>query len=192
MIFVVTIVCKQSNCEKMKTNQLIILLISFIALSGCKGDKSPSYDNEFNMDVEIYIQLLKNNQYSYLKLPAFTEKDIPTLLKYRNDTRMISNFPRNPISSLWGPDCRLGVYVLWTIESIRAISIESRYVTMGFPSQNPILALRDSDELKLIDDDESHKVAAQAYYDWWKNNSSKKFDEFKYVDPLGNTKYRWH
>ncbi len=176
----------------MRIGQFIIFLISFLALTGCNEDKSSNYDDDINMDVENYIQLLKTNQYTYHKLPVFTEKDIPTLLKYRNDTQMISDFPHNPISSYCCFDCKLGMYILWTVESIRANSIESEYIIMGFPSQTPILALRNFDELKLVNDNESHKVAAQAYYDWWKNNESKKIDQFKDIDPLENTIYRWH
>jgi hypothetical protein len=101
-------------------------------------------------------------------------------------------FPHNPFSSLYGPDCKLGIYVLWTIESIRAVSIESEYLIMGFPSQNPILALRDSDELNLVSDDLSHTIAADAYFDWWENNKNKDFDDFKNIDPLEETEYRWH
>ena len=135
---------------------------------------------------------MKANQYDSINLPAFTYNDIPTLLKYRNDTQVITNFPHNGISSLYAPNCTLGMYVLWTIESIRAVSINSKYLIMRFPSQNPILALRDSVDLMLVNDDTSHKIAAKAYFDWWENNKQKNFDEFKDIDPLVETKYRWH
>ncbi|MBP6663059.1 MAG: DUF4943 family protein [Paludibacter sp.] len=135
---------------------------------------------------------MKANQYDSINLPAFTYNDIPTLLKYRNDTQVITNFPHNGISSLYAPNCTLGMYVLWTIESIRAVSINSKYLIMRFPSQNPILALRDSVDLMLVNDDTSHKIAAKAYFDWWENNKQKNFGEFKDIDPLVETKYRWH
>jgi len=82
--------------------------------------------------------------------------------------------------------------VLWTIESIRAVSINSGYLIMRFPSQNPILALRASAELKLVDDDTSHQIASRAYYDWWENNKHKNFNDFKNIDPLNGTIYKWH
>jgi len=63
---------------------------------------------------------------------------------------------------------------------------------MRFPSQNPILALRDSAELKLVYDDTSHEIAAKAYFDWWDSNKQKNFSEFKNLDPLKETKYKWH
>ncbi len=173
----------------MNTLKHLIYLIFLISLISC--DKND--DKEItNLDVETYIELLKSNQYDSLNLPSFTYNDIPALLQYRNENQIISNFPHNPISSLWGPECKLGMYVLWTIESIRAVSINSEYLIMRFPSQNPILALRNSVELELISDDASHTIAANAYYDWWENNKNKDFDDFKNVDPLENTDYRWH
>jgi hypothetical protein len=145
----------------------------------------------YNADVEKYILLLKMNQYDSINLPAFTFSDIPALLKYRDETQTISNFPHNPISSLWAPDCTLGMYVLWTIESIRAVAINSEYLNLRFPSQNPILGLRNTAELSLIVDEESHHIAAQAYYNWWYTHTQMNFNEFKNIDPLGETNYKW-
>ncbi len=127
-----------------------------------------------------------------MNLPEFTYQDIPALIKYRNETQIITNFPHNGISSLYEPECTLGMYVLWTIESIRAVAINSEYLIMRFPSQNPILALRDADELSLVYSIESHQIAAKAYFDWWENNKQKNFNKFKNIDPLKFTKYRWH
>ena len=160
-----------------------IMLAALFGLIGCEkqGD---------NFDVETYINQLKSNSYEAYELPAFTSSDIPALLNYRNETMVISNFPHNGISSLWATECKLGMYVLWTIESIRAVEIESIYLIGRFPSQNPILALRASTELKLVHDDESQTVAAKAYYDWW--HSVHIFKDKMKIDPLKETDYRWH
>ena|SRR4030042_7090022 len=166
--------------------KLPIKLIIFIALLGLFGCEK-QIDNPA---VETYINQLKSNQYEPHELPAFKPSDIPALLIYRNETMMITNFPHNGISSFWGPDCKLGMYVLWTIESIRAIEIDSEYLIGRFPSQNPILALRDAPALELVFDDQSHKDAAKAYYDWW--HSIHIFKDKMKVDPLKDTKYRWH
>lgn len=168
----------------------IYLLILILGLISCEKEESNNRTN--NLRVETYIDLLKSNQYDSLTLPMFTYEDIPALLQYRDENQIITNSPCNPISSLYEPECKLGLYVLWTIESIRAESIKSKYLFMGFPSQNPILALRDSDGLNLISGDVSHKIAADAYNDWWNNNKNKNFDDFKNIDPLENTDYRWH
>jgi len=171
----------------MKTVKTIILLVAFAGLISCNDNKEIN-----NLTVDRYVELLKASQYDSTNLPAFTYNDIPALLKYRNETQVITNFPHNGISSLYGPDCKLGMYILWTIESIRAVAIDSKYLIMRFPSQNPILALRDSLGFNLVYDDTSHEIAAKAYYDWWENNKQRNFNEFKNIDPLSGTKYKWH
>jgi hypothetical protein len=171
----------------MKTLKTFILLVAFAGLISCNDNKEIS-----NLTVDRYVELLKANQYDSINLPAFNFNDIPALLKYRNETQVITNFPHNGISSLYAPDCTLGMYVLWTIESIRTVAIDSKYLIMRFPSQNPILALRDSTELKLVTDETSHQTTAKSYYDWWENNKQKNFNEFKNIDPLIETKYKWH
>ena len=171
----------------MKPLKTFIVLITFIGLISCSDNKEIS-----SLTVDRYIELLKANQYDSINLPAFTYQDIPALLAYRNETRVITNFPHNGISSMYAPECKLGMYVLWTIESIRAVAIQSDRLIMRFPSQNPILALRDSTEMKLVYDTLSHEVAAKAYNDWWENNKLKEFNDFKSIDPLGGTNYKWH
>jgi hypothetical protein len=161
----------------------LIIMITIVGFVGCEQE-------DINPGVETYINQLKSNSYASSELPEFTSSDIPALLKYRNETMVISNFPHNGISSLWAPDCKLGMYVLWTIESIRAVEIKSEYLIGRFPSQNPILALRASAELKLVYDNKSHLDAAQAYYDWWHSGNIVK-DKMK-IDPLKDTDYRWH
>jgi hypothetical protein len=175
--------------SKMKTFKILILIVSLAGWFSCNKNET---ENIKNVDVEKYIELLKSNQYDFPELPPFSYQDIPALSIYRNETQLITNFPHNMISSLGKPECSLGMYVLWTIESIRAVAIKSEYLIGRFPSQNPVLALRDAEELKLVFTEESQVVAAKAYFDWWKENENKEFDEFKNIDPLLKTKYRWH
>lgn len=172
----------------MKTIKTLCLLLFLFSMISCtKNDNNESS----NPDVETYIQLLKSNRYDSLSLPAFTYKDIPALLQYRNESTIITNFPHNPISSLYRSECTLGMYVLWTIESIRSVSIQSDHLIMRFPSQNPILALRASEEIKWVSDDASHAIAADAYFNWWNNSKYKSYDDFKNIDPLKTTPYKW-
>ena len=173
----------------MRALKFITVMLILIGLVSC--DKKTDITSG-NLTVERYIALLKTNQYDSLNLPAFTYLDIPALLTYRNETQIIHNFPRNGISSLYAPDCKLGMYVLWTIESVRAVAIQSDRLIMRFPSQNSILALRNSTEMKLVDDNLSLEIAAKAYSDWWENNKQKDFNDFKSVDPLAGTSYKWH
>lgn len=173
----------------MKTFKYLIFLTTIICLVNCEKNE---LEKPATLNVQTYIALLKSNRYDSLYLPSFTYKDISALLQYRNETQIITNFPHNPISSLYAPECKLGMYVLWTIESIRAVSINSKYLIMRFPSQNPILAIKSSKELVLVSGEISHTIAAKAYYDWWENNKNKDYDDFKNVDPLEATDYRWH
>jgi hypothetical protein len=172
----------------LKTLKLIIFLVSFITLMSCHNNNDEEIKN-FNVDQ--YIELLKSSKYDSANLPAFTYQDIPALLKYRNETQIITNFPRNGISSYFQRDCKLGMYVLWTVESIRAVAVKSKYLIGRFPSQNPILQKKE--EWSILEySSEAHGVASQAYSDWWERNKHKVFDEFKNIDPLSNTVYKWH
>ena len=173
----------------MKTLRTIIACIFLMSFLGC--DKNESEDLN-NVDVDRYLELLKAGKYDSLELPSFTSRDIPALLEYRNETQIITNFPHNGLSSLYAPDCKLGMYVLWTIESVRAVAINSEYLTGRFPSSNPILYLRDSVGLNLVYDNVSHEISAKAYFDWWENNKHLDFNKFKNIDPLIETDYKWH
>ena len=46
--------------------------------------------------------------------------------------------------------------------------------------------------MMLVDDSISQKVATDAYYNWWENNKGKDFKDFKDIDPLEGTIYKWH
>lgn len=172
----------------MKTKLTFISLAILVFAGSCDNNSV----SRKAYSVETYIELLRSNQYDSMLLPVFTYNDIPALLAYRNETQQITNFPQNLISSYHMSQCSLGIYVLWTIESIRAVSINSKSVIMGFPSQNPILALRNSGRLEMVSDITSHQVAAEAYYNWWKNSEHQDFNTFKNIDPLLGTNYRWH
>ncbi|WP_372948415.1 DUF4943 family protein [Mariniphaga sp.] len=173
----------------MKTFKISVLIIFLFSALGCDKDDVVDINN---IEVEKYIELLKKGEYKFLKLPPFTAEDIPLLLQYRNENQMITNFPHNMFSSLMIPECKLGMYVLWTIEAIRTDAIKTEHVFGNFPSQNLVLGLRNSEGLELVNSDESHAVAAKAYFDWWNENKHKNFDEFKNIDPLAETDYRWH
>lgn len=124
----------------------------FFILTGCRNiDSGILNESDKKPSVETYLSQLKSNTYNSSELPAFEPGDIPCLLRYCSDTQRIHVFPHNPISSLIGPDCRLGMIVLWTIESIRVTAIDSGIHIGRFPSQNPILAKRNSEKLELVD-----------------------------------------
>lgn len=163
-------------------------MLFLIGLFSC--DKSESEDLN-NIEVNRYVELLKEGKYDSFDLPAFTYKDIPALLAYRNETQIITDFPHNGISSLWMPECALGMYILWTIESIRAVAIDSEYLIGRFPSQNPIVQKRE-DWSNVERSEEIQNIISNAYFVWWEDNKHKDFNEFKDIDPLIKTEYKWH
>lgn len=171
----------------MKSIKTFIACICLMNFLGCDTNESDLP----NMDVNRYVKLLKAGKYDHFELPNFTYKDIPALLAYRNETQLITDFPANPISSFWLPECTLGMYVLWTIESIRARAIDSEYLIGSFASQNPIVEKRD-DPNGIAQDNAVRTTIAESYYHWWENNKNKRFDEFKQIDPLSGTGFRWH
>ena len=150
------------------------------------------YYNNDNEEVEQYVNALKNNLYDYRDFPAFTYKHIDGLFEYRNEKDIITKFPHNPISSLWLNECELGIYILWTIESIRAVAINSEFLQGRFPSQNPILGLRDSEEWVIIPyNSEAYQILSNVYYTWWTSNKDKTVIEIMEIDPLESTIYKW-
>jgi hypothetical protein len=165
----------------MKTNIIIILILSFL-MTSCEKSKLE------NMTVKKYIKLLESGSYEYMELPPFDSKDIPELLEYVDDTQLIKDFPVNPTSSLIGPDCKLGVFALWTIESIRVCSISTDRLFYRFPSANPILMFKDYNS-SVFDEEIAYQTAVKAYQDWWSSNND--FLQIKNINPLDTTDYKW-
>ena len=168
------------------------ICLYFMVLAGLVNCNNNDEPEAINLDVETYVSLLKANQYDAMTLPSFTYKDIPSLLRYSDETEVISDFPRNTVSSLYGPDCTLGMYVLWTIESIRAVSVKSDYLVMRFPSLNPVLTLKELETFEIVLDKDSQTTIAKAYREWWINHENQNFDDFKHINPLEGTVYKWH
>ena len=173
----------------MKILKSLSALLVIYNMVSCDKNKN---ENITNTEVTSFIDLLKSDQYNSYNLPTFTYREIFALLQYRNDTRLIHHFPVNPLSSYCQDQCRVGLYVLWTIEAIRTESISSKYTLCRYPSLNPILVYRESDKFEMASDDISYTIVAKAYYDWWINNRDRRFDDFKDIDPLKSTEYRWH
>lgn len=175
----------------MKRLKIILILISLIGLLSCKKDK----EEIAKLDVENYIQLLKSNNYESSELPAFTFQDIEALLQYTNENSIVTKFPISSTSAYKPiePKYRLGILVLWTIESIRKPTINGMNVPGRFPSQNPFIALK-NDPNQWIEnhDNEAYNIILQAYLEWWETNKNKEFDQIKEIDPLENTSYSWH
>lgn len=169
---------------------LIPLVIVFSLFSCSKND----LDKINNPDVELYIELLKSNQYDAYILPEFSSTDIPALLQHIYDFSVVTKFPGNPISSYAepSPDYRLSVLVLWTIESIRIKATNNKHV-LGFASQNPFVQTKAEPIVWITDHDHNvYELIRQAYLKWWNANKHYEFSRFCTIDPLLETPYQWH
>ena len=206
----------------MKSLRIFFVLIPCFAsfIYGKKQEGKP--------EVEKYVELLKSNKWcsdstygcsttrGWISIPAFTYEDIDELLEYRNDTSIVTfpNFPRNPMSSSipfrW-EKYEVRMIILWTIESIRAVSVNSRVVKNGrFPSLNPRMVYRippkdfnlDYDTVRqnpieFYDKwwrekkDKEWQTVSDAYYTWWTENKNKELNETMRIYPLQNTNYGW-
>ena len=175
----------------MKFIKIFLILYIIIGVTGCE---KKDQDQDGTVDVRKYIELLRSDQYILNRLPAFSSLDIPSLLEYRNDDHIVTRFPHNPISSFIyvNPEYKLGVLVLWTVESIRVASVKSTEASR-FPSLNPFIAYRNKPSEWILDyNHQAYDTISQAYLDWWKNHKDKNFIEMKSIDPLADTNYAWH
>ena len=170
----------------MKLLQYSVFFVLLLVFVACE-DKTDSP----KMSVERYVEQLKAGKYDNMELPDFSSEDIPKLLSYRNETELITGFPVNFISSSVTQEVTLGMYVLWTVESIRARSVASEFLVGTFPSQNPVVENR-ADFGYIEQNQQVLKEVADSYFEWWESNKTQDFSEFHQIDPLGTTAYRWH
>ena len=163
---------------------MIMLVFSF----SCEEEK---YDFP---DVDEYIQQLKSGSYPRRNLPEFKTSQIPELMEFRNEAQLIRNFPVNPLSSYYLAECRLGIYVLWTIEYIRKRKTGIADALDPWPSLSPVLTPeKDFDRNRPGDLSVAsmHAVAATAYFSWWQNEEGKRTGEVMKTNPLKDTGLRW-
>lgn len=173
----------------MKTAIQALSLCLLLCLISCQEDDVQANQSE----VDRYIARLQSGDYNEIELPPLTAEAIPALLKYRNDTTRITSFPRNPLSSLYNPDCTLGMYVLWTIESIRLTYLQQENMMPGrFPSLNPMLARRGTDELEWLDRVTAQQMAASLYQIWWQHAQHMDLTVHMQIDPLAESDFYWH
>jgi hypothetical protein len=164
----------------------LFFLILLTLLLGCNGCNKSTFENS---EVDNYIASLKSGHNDSYTLPEFSPSDIPALLSYRNDTTTVYHFPVNPISSFAMMKCTLGMVILWTVESVRVVEAGSEKLVGRFPSQNPLLSLRENPGIWVFDV-EAQFTAAKAYHNWWYSNPL--FTDKMKTDPLRDTKYKWH
>lgn len=180
----------------MKYLNILLAVMLIVGLSGCVKDKEfiHSRIDYPSLDVPSFIDLLKAGRYKTFLLPVFTPSDIPELLKYRNETVLIRNFPFNPLSSFSMEECRLGVFVLWTIEGMRSAAAsgsEKIYDILQFQSLNPLLVVESTKQLVDINNEIAHEIVSLKYYEWWTLNEGLDWAELCKINPLEGTGYIW-
>jgi len=159
---------------------LLICTVAFFLIVGCTRKSMES------SKVETFIETLKNDEIGNVQVPDFNDENISELLQYREDDLNISNYPKNPLSSFILDEVSVGMYVLWTIESIRQKEIEDPNFYL-FASLNPMVIKRSTGE--AVDQDAILPELAEAYFDWW--NSSKSIEEKLQINPLEGLGLRW-
>ncbi len=118
--------------------KLIFIACVALFLTSCEKD---NFDID-HPNVATFVQQIKTQTYKvyekgengeklWLKMPHFTEEDIPELIEFAKDTTHITKFPYNPLSSMTpfpaGRDYSiLGECLLWVVEGIRR---ESEYAS---------------------------------------------------------------
>jgi hypothetical protein len=174
--------------------KLSFITILILLCIGCEKDK---FDID-NPDVEIFVKQLKNGTYNcyekgengenlWLLMPKFTRSHIQSLIDFSKDTSHITNFPINPISSRRPfPEGReyfiLSECLLWTVEGIR-----NGY---GYGSLDPFLidtTMAENERFKGLKSNEI-LIVRDIYKNWWNNY---KDNDWKDINPLGETSYRW-
>ncbi len=165
----------------------ILAILLLLNLISCREDDTQKDKSA----VDLYIERLQSGQYDAVEMPPFTAETIPDLLKYRNNTQRITQFPRNPLSSFSIPDCTIGMYALWTIESIRVTYTQIDQFPGRFPSLNPYVAEQTEDGLVRIDSSMAQQDVAKAYQVWWNRSQQVGLYDLMEINPLESTAYQW-
>lgn len=135
----------------------------------------------------MFIETLKEDNTENLESPKFTVDDISELLDYRNEKSNISKFPRNPLSSFYMEDVEVGMYVLWTIESVRMEAIDDPNFYLFASLNSRVIRVSTSE---LLDQNDILPEVAEAYFAWW--NSSITTQEKLEINPLEGMDLNWN
>ncbi|MEK6478786.1 DUF4943 family protein [Catalinimonas sp. 4WD22] len=168
---------------------LLLLSCMCVFFSSCEEDESEQLKNE----VEQYMADLQAGKLdNAIELPPFTLEAIPTLLQYSENKLVITRFPRNPISSSITPECTVGLYALWIVESIRLRYAQPDEPLVGrFPSLNPNLARSSTFVFNPEEREMAQDTAAAAYQAWWQRSQTLDYSSLMEIDPLQNSDFYW-
>ncbi|MCP3933546.1 MAG: DUF4943 domain-containing protein [Bacteroidetes bacterium] len=168
---------------------LLFCFLGFVILSSSTCDKK---DEIPDTTIGIFIQnLMDNNLDGHFCIPGFDSDDIQELLEYRNDKTKISQYYSNPISSFRAPEVSLGIYTLWIVEAIRIHEAGEGKECLDFPSLNPRFGFRNLAMSSLPDQETAQNEVAKSYFLWWSSLNDQPFENYRNIDPMENTQYRW-
>ncbi len=136
--------------------------------------------------VDMFIETLKEDK-TRIETPDFNENNISELLDYRNEQLNISNFPRNPLSSFYMENVEIGMYILWTVESLRMEAIDDPNFYL-FASLNPRISRTSTGQ--LVDQENILSEVAEAYSKWWTSNLT--VEEKLQINPLVDLDLNWN
>jgi hypothetical protein len=174
----------------------IVLLLSFLYVSGCKKDH---FDIK-NPDVKTFVQQLKDGTYDrfefgenrerlWAKMPEFNITHLSDLINMAKDTSLVcpaDHFPVNPVSSI--PPYRIydqktcvmmGEYLLWCADAV--------ITKQHFTSLTPRLVNTEKQQQERLSGKEILEV--RNLYRLWleKQNETGNSEKF----PLEKTDYVW-
>lgn len=139
--------------------------------------------------VEEYIFELQANQYQEFKFPSFSASHISQLLEFGNETIPTRTFPHNPVVCyMTEAETKVGVVVLWTIESIRRSFLEDSEELI-YPSADPLLIMNDPQNEDYNYYHGYHIKAYEAYKKWWQLELP--LGEKMKINPLGDSTLKW-
>lgn len=162
------------------------LLVLFLLQACDTNDANDVYDTL----VEKFIWELKANQYEEFQFPPLSAGHIPELLDSGGETASTKTFPHNPfVCFMIGEETKVGVVVLWTIESLRMSYLEGKKELI-YPSADPLLIRKDMHMPREVSySRESHFNAYDAYKTWWELNLP--LAEKMKINPLEESEFKW-
>ena len=159
--------------------KLFIVLLLLSVIPGFSQERAERFK-----EVRSYLDSLVKEEGSSGRMRLFSLEEIPALLSFAEDMRVIKSPPVNPLSSYRPACCSVGVYSLWLIECIRRV--KGMEATMG---DLPLAPQLGSMEYPNVNYAKIQNDAAEAYRSWW---DSGPIESNLSVNPLDNTGLHWY
>ena len=128
---------------------------------------------------------MRSGKLNSVDFPDVGWQDIPALLKVAESTKMVTCFPRNPLSSQLEQKCSEGMIALWLIEGVRRGG-------KRFPALNALIGpLGNGSNWEEVSENH-HPKALAAYRTWWMHAQHLKKEQAAKIDPLKGTGLVWY